>query len=788
MRTQVSSTIFRLIALAAASLMLLAGTTAQQQSPPPAQKPPIATGAPQTPPPPPDPRRESNSHAIVSNVDMVQIDAVVTDKDGKLIKGLKPENFELYEEGKVQKLEKTDYFDMEKIDTAGNDPDAAPIVIELAGANDPEKIRPIVRDHRLIILFFDLTSLQPEDLLRSRDAALKYLNQQMSPADLVAIVAFGTTLNLNRAFTNDKELLKKEVMALIPGKDSMLAGMASSTSDPVTEDTGTAFTADDTEFNIFNTDNKLLAVQLLCESLGNIPGKKIILEFSSGITQTGEENRSSLRATTDAANKNNVSLYQVDSRGLMTETPGGDASVGMASGRSAFNGAAVFQQSQARHNSRDTLYTLAADTGGRTFFDLNDFSGIFKQVQDDTTGYYMLNYFSSNKARDGRYREVKVKLVGLPAGAHIKHRPGYYAPKDWGIFNTQDKEKQLDNAMATQAPVVELPLALDLGQFRLPDGMFYVPVSVKISSSALQWAEKSGKHEDRFDFLYEVSVTGLRTGMGGRGGAGGSGGKGGKGDTGKKGSSDQQSTSAQHTPLQQIVVGSQRDSITVQLDANRFQQVAQQAIVYQGGILLGPGRYHLKFLARENETGRMGTFEEDLVLRPQQANRMELSSLMLSSQIAQVSGNAEVKRKTLGGDAKMKSSPLDVGGQRIVPSVTRVFTSQQTLYVFFQAYSPQGADPEKLRAGLVFFVNGKRYDETGIVEPSDVDAKTRTASFRMSLPLEKLPAGRYTVQAVVVEAGGSQVAFGRNYFALRKAAAAPTTPASPSSPPGNGRQ
>jgi VWFA-related protein len=793
MNTRASSSTIRLMVLAVAAWLLLPGAPAQQQGAPPVQNPPTGTGIPQSSPPPPDPQRKANTHAIVSNVDMVQIDAVVTDKEGKLIKGLKPENFELYEEGKIQKLEKLDYFDMEVIESAGNQPDAEPIVIELAGAADPEKIRPIVRDHRMIVLFFDLTSLAPEDLLRSTDAALKYLKEQMSPADLVAVVAFGTTMNIDRAFTNNKELLQQEVMALLPGKESMLAGMASSASDTVTEDTGTAFTADDTEFNIFNTDNKMLAIQMLCDSLGNIPGKKIILEFSSGITQTGEENRSSVRATTDAANKNNVSLYQVDSRGLMTETPGGDASVGMSSGRSAFNGSAVFRASQARHDSRDTLYTLAADTGGRTFFDMNDFSGIFKQVQDDTTGYYMLNYFSSNKARDGRYREVKVKLVGVPAGAKIKHRPGYYAPKDWGIFNTQDKEKQLDNAMATQAPVVELPLALDVGQFRMPDGNFYVPVSVKIASSALQWAEKSGKHEDRFDFLYEVTVTGQRMGQGGGGGGGrggrggggggGRGGGGGSGGGGQRGASDQTTTLAQRSAMQQIIVGSQRDSIIVQLDSTRFQQVAQQSIVYQGGILLGPGRYHLKFLARENETGRMGTFEEDLTLRPQQVNRMELSSLMLSSQISQVSATSEVKRKTLGGDAKMKTSPLDVGGQRIVPSVTRVFTSQQTLYVFFQAYAPQGADPEKLRAGLVFFVNGKRFDETAIVEPADVDAKTRTASFRMSLPLEKLPTGRYTVQAVVVEAGGTQAAFGRNYFALRKPAApAPATPASPTTP------
>jgi VWFA-related protein len=281
MNTRASSSIIRLVVLAAAAWLLLAGAPAQQQGAPPVQNPPTGNTIPQLPPPPPD-GRKSTTHAIVSNVDMVQIDAVVTDKEGKLIKGLKPENFELSEEGKVQKLEKVDYFDMEVIENAGNQPDAEPIVVELAGAADPEKIRPIVRDHRMIVLFFDLTSLAPEDLLRSTDAALKYLKEQMSPADLVAVIAFGTTMNIDRAFTNDKELLQKEVMALIPGKESMLASMASSASDTVTEDNGAAFTADDTEFNIFNTDNKMLAIQMLCDSLGNIPGKKIIISPERG--------------------------------------------------------------------------------------------------------------------------------------------------------------------------------------------------------------------------------------------------------------------------------------------------------------------------------------------------------------------------------------------------------------------------------------------------------------------------------------------------------------------------
>jgi hypothetical protein len=118
----------------------------------------------------------------------------------------------------------------------------------------------------------------------------------------------------------------------------------------------------------------------------------------------------------------------------------------------------------------------------------------------------------------------------------------------------------------------------------------------------------------------------------------------------------------------------------------------------------------------------------------------------------------------------MKSSPLDVGGEHIVPSVTRVFTDQQTLYVFFQAYLPQKADASALRAGLVFFRNGQRLSDTPMVEPAEYTEATRTASFRISVPLSGLNGGRYTVQAIVVDAGTTYSAFARNYFALRPAA------------------
>ncbi len=255
----------------------------------------------------------------------------------------------------------------------------------------------------MIVLFFDLTSMAPEDLLRSTDAAMKFLKTQMTPADLVAIVTFGTQFRINVDFTNQKELLEHSIAAIAnPGKETLLSGLASSASDTVTEDNQAAASADDTEFNIFNTDNKLYAVEALAGMLGGIPGKKAVMEFTGGITQTGEENRSAVQAATDAANKNDVTFFQVDSRGLVTDAS--DASGGIASGNSAFSGATVLATSNARNASRDTLSTLAQDTGGKMFADVNNFATIFKEVQDDTTGYYLLSYYSTNNKRDGRYR------------------------------------------------------------------------------------------------------------------------------------------------------------------------------------------------------------------------------------------------------------------------------------------------------------------------------------------------------------------------------------------------
>jgi VWFA-related protein len=717
----------------------------QSQSPQQAQQIPVNPRQGPAPPPSANKTAPGGKATIRSTVSLVEIDVQITNRDGKPVKGLKQEQFSITEDGKPQKISTFEYNDIEQIETAGSG-DTSPVTVPLGTVSTPEEIKAVVRDHRMIVLFFDLTSLQAEDLLRSTRAAQKYMQEQMTPADLVGIVVFGNTLKVVTNFTNDRELLKQSIDALIPGHEAALAQLADAATaangeTAVTEDTGAAFTADDTEFNIFNTDRKLAALESLCEVLENIPGKKSIVQFTSGITQTGEENRSELIAATNAANRSNVSIYTVDSRGLLTATPGGDASVGASGGNALFTGATVVSQSQSRQDSRETLATLAGDTGGRSFFDVGDFGKVFQSVQNDTSGYYLVGYYSTNAATDGAWRRIHVKVDQLPGGSRIRAREGYYAAKHFGVFTTEDRERQLENAFQSDNPEVELPVVVETADFRLNADQIFVPISAKLAPSALQWAQKRGSHETSFDFAAEVR--------------------------------DAKSNR---------VVGALRDTISVKINAEHFQDIQLHALLYQGGIILAPGEYKLKFLARENESGKIGTFEQKLSLATPQLDRLQVSSLLLSSQVQALQNAAQIKTQALAQDAKMKSSPLDLGGERIIPSVTRVFTGEQTLYIFFQAYIPQKADANSIRAGLVFFRNGLRLTDTPMVGATEYDEKSRTASFRLSIPLTDLATGRYTVQAVVVDAGTNYAAFARNYFALRatpKPAASAIIPSPP---------
>ena len=172
--------------------------------------------------------------------------------------------------------------------------------------------------------------------MRAQEAAIKFLETQMTSNDLVEIMTFNSNIKVVEEFTADRERLITSLKKLVVGQGSDFADLAATSADEG-DDSG-SFTADDTEFNIFNTDRKLSALEDASKKLGVFPEKKALIYFSSGVGKTGVENQSQIKATTNAAVRANVSIYSIDARGLVATPPGGDASQASSRGTGMITG------------------------------------------------------------------------------------------------------------------------------------------------------------------------------------------------------------------------------------------------------------------------------------------------------------------------------------------------------------------------------------------------------------------------------------------------------------------
>ena len=410
-------------------------------------------------------KNAQGSFTLQVNANIVLTNVVVRDKKtGAVVKGLKASDFTIIEDKRQQTIASFDYQNVdeaavlaEKNTVAGKASVAD--LLEHNFAASPEALR----DHRLIVIFFDLSTMQDEDIDRAVDAADNYVNKQMQPADLVALVSMSTGLSMDQDFTSDKQVLLKAI-ARYNGTDETGFANGSTGSTDGTSDNASAFSADDSEYNSLNTDRELLAIRAIAKSLERVDQRKSLLYFSGGLTRNGIENQASLRAATNEAAKANMAIYSVDARGLQALPPVGDASTGSLRGNSAYSGSAATAQLSANYGSQETLSTLSVDTGGKAFFDSNDFGPAFQQVQHDTEAYYILGFHSTNQTRDGSYRHLTVKVDR--DDVKLEFRPGYYAPADFQHQKTEDREQALTEQMRSDLPVTDVAVYLQALYFR----------------------------------------------------------------------------------------------------------------------------------------------------------------------------------------------------------------------------------------------------------------------------------------------------------------------------------
>jgi VWFA-related protein len=681
---------------------------------------------------------------IEVTTELVLVNVVARDKKGNLVRDLKKEDFTLLEDGKKQNISTFDFENVDEMSAAGGaEATVSGVAADGALLRSPKKAPPSLdaRDRRLILVFFDFSAMDPEQIDRSVDAAKKFVQTKIQPADLIALVSLATNMRVDLDFTDDKTKLLAALSAYTSGEGQGFDNGATGSSEGAGETSG-SFTPDDTDFNTFSADRKLLALQSLMQALGKLPQKKSLVYFSNGISQSGVDNQSALRATTAAAVKANVSIYSLDIRGLQAFPPGGEAQSASLHGQSAYSGASVLNDLNSNAASQDTLSTLSSDTGGKAFFDSNDFSGVFSQVQKDSSVYYVLGFTSNNPLKDGKFRRLKV-VVNRP-DLKLDFRAGYYAGRDFEHLNRADREQQLEDELATQLPRVDVPLYAGSAFFRQDDSHYYLAVSLVIPGSQIPFVTEKDKDSATIDIIGEVR-------------------EGGK-----------------------VRVGQLRD--TVKLAVESSAQVRRKNVQYNTGFILAPGSYHLKFVVRENQTGRIGSFETDVQIPDLRKTPLKMSSVVLSS------------LRSPAANKKGTANPLVRDQMELVPNITHVFTPDQHLYLQYEVYdatkgknpsppavpAPQGAtkdvppaksvrDSVRVLTSIEFLQNGVKIYESKPVVATEVTAPDRKAIvFQIDLPLQSLKPGLYVCQVNVIDDVAGSFSFPRFHIFIREPTPTPT--------------
>jgi hypothetical protein len=284
-------------------------------------------------------------------------------------------------------------------------------------------------------------------------------------------------------------------------------------------------------------------------------------------------------------------------------------------------------------------------------------------------------------------------------------------------------------------PITDLTISMEIDYFQLDRAEYFVPIVVKIPGRELALAKRFGAEHTLIDFVAEVKDT--TSGM---------------------------------------TVSNVRDNVDVKLSDATAAELARRAIEYDSGFTLFPGAYSIKFLARDDETGRIGTYQTTFTIPDlnKVENRVAISSVVLSSQRIDVRDSLFNATKGKEESKNELANPLVEGGYKLIPSVTRVFNTKQDMYVYVQAYRPRprvaaGAKattpkPAETATPLFAYVTlykdqKKALDTTPIAVVPEAGSRLGITPLSFHVALGKLAPGEYRCQVSVLDPAGHRAAF-----------------------------
>ena len=472
-----------------------------------------------------NPKKEDKADTFTFKVpvDVVVVNAVVTDKQGNPVKDLKVYEFKVYEDGQLQPLHTftLESYKATRAQPSGQPPGTATTKTEEEAGSSQSRMISLVVD--------DLATSGPEFFALAQDALKKVLAGGMDPGDLVSLTT--ASGSVNQPFTSDRDLLLSLVAELhkkvqragtvksqcpeltdlqaeyirnnhsdvtplrVAIAETIICQSLKSAPDPerMAESQVRMAAAQQFEENQHRYRSLLSSLRRHLRSLRHFEGRKSLILISDGFLP--DYVRYELQEVTDMALRSGVILNTVDVRGLYTTNYQASDQVVVGDDSDSF--ALLSRKPQIRADDMryqgEILRRLSSETGGMHIGNTNDLAGGMRKIINSQSFYYILSYATPNGKSDGRYHKIKLEVTR--PGLNVTYRKGYYAPKEQLSFDRRKKEDIIE-ALRAPGNLNEIPIQLSYNCFQVDDARYQLALMTQVNIRGMKFVDEDSRHRN----------------------------------------------------------------------------------------------------------------------------------------------------------------------------------------------------------------------------------------------------------------------------------------------------
>jgi VWFA-related protein len=665
------------------------------------------------PTPTPSPSPSDDTDVVKITTSLIQLDVTITDKSGRIVTDLKPDDIEVYENGERQKI--TNFSFVNNVRTTEEKPKekSSKTVVLPPTTVKPEAV------HRTIALVVDDLTLSFESTYIVRRALKKFVDEQMAEGDLVAIIRTGAGIGALQQFTNDKRQLyaaidkvrwnpvgSGDIGAFTPLQGKIKTGAPEGGAEPGERTAaGTDQEFENYRESIFATGT-LGAVNYVVRGMQDLPGRKSILLMSDGFKIFFEDATgfrdfgrvlARLRTLIDKANRASVVIYTLDARGLQT------AGLTAADNTNGMSFEEINRAGSGRTakiiDTQDGLQYLAKQTGGIAILNNNDLSSGIRKILDDQS-YYLIGYEPDEATFDpkvNRFNKLDIK-VNRP-GLVVRYRSGFFGVSD----DNADKPPQTPGQRVMEA--LTSPFAVNDISLKL-NALFYETPQGSVIRSLVHIRAQDMKFSDESDGSKKAVFDVVAVGFGDNG----------------------------------TVVNHTSKTYTIVMDKDKFERAMKVGFVYD---LLFPvkvaGAYQFRIALHDQGSERIGSANQFIEVPNLKKGRMAVSGVVLENM------PFSDWQKREAGQTGLQTDPLN-------DTSLRRFKTGTVLNYGFTIYNAKANPAPNLSYLTRIFRDGTPIfeSEPKPITVSNTDAKAIDFTAALALGTSMAP-GDYVLQVTIID-------------------------------------